>query len=131
MSLKMWSVYGGDEMKILLIYIVLFALTFIFAGLSLMISERCLKDILIISALNILFFLSAIIYKAIDRLAKRKLRRVFKIEPDEENGNYHYKRNCWIAYGGDFEEASFWNTFKNNLRVLFGRGKIKEVTEVD
>jgi len=116
-------------MNILLIYIVLFALTFISAGVSLMISERYLKDILIISALNILFFLALFVYKVTEKLAKRKLRRVFAIEPDEEDGSYYYKINYWEAYGGDFENESIWSTFKNDLRVLFGKRKSGEVAE--
>ena len=116
-------------MSMLLIYIVLFALTFLSAGVSLMISERYLKDILIISALNILFFLAVFVYRVTDKLAKRKLRRVFEIEPDEEDENYYYKRSYWEAYGGDLEDVSTWNTFKNNLRVLFGKRKSEEVAE--
>ena len=118
-------------MNILLIYIVLFTLTFIFAGASLMIRERRLKDTLIISALNILFFLAVFVYKVTDGLAKRKLRRVFKIEPYWEDGNYYYyyRRSYWKAYGGDFEDGFTWNMFKNNLRVLFGKRKSVEVAE--
>lgn len=94
-----------------------------------MISEQCLKDTLIISALNILFFLAVIVYRVTEKLAKRKLRRVFEIEPDEEYGSYYYKRSYWEAYGGDLECESTWNTFKNNIRVLFGKRKSGEVQE--
>lgn len=114
-------------MNILIVYIVLFVLTFIGGGVSLMISEGYLKNVLIISFFNIFFFLSVLIYRITARLAKRKMRRDFNIKPDEEDGMYHYKLSYWKAYGGNAEENTTWNTFVNNLKVLFR--KREEVAE--
>lgn len=89
---------------IMLIYIVLFALMFIGCGISLMVSEGYLKDILIISLLNVFFLLAVIVFRATDKLAKRKLRHDFDIKPDDEDGRYYYKMGYWKQYGGNIEE---------------------------
>lgn len=114
-------------MSLITIYLLLFALTFIACGISLMISERYFKDILIISILNVAFFLTVIIYRLVEKIAKWKIRRDFKIEPDEEDGKYHYRKAYWKAYGGNIEINTTWNSFKNNSKVIFR--KMKEVSE--
>lgn len=114
-------------MSFITIYLLLFALTFIACGIYLMVSEGYLKNILIISLLNVLFFLAKFTYRATDKLAKRKIRRDFKLEPDEEDGKYHYRMAYWKAYGGNIEINTTWNSFKNNSKVIFR--KMKEVVE--